>query len=88
MACFSNSDKLNQRALLDWVLEGIYYFLAEFLGQNPPAPPSRKSLLVFSGLGFKVSSGRGFCGLAPAEVWKADYLHALAEYCTGLPQYP
>lgn len=79
MACFSNADKLNQCALLDWVL-----LPGRFPWPESPAPPSWKSLLVFSGLGFKVSSGRGFCGLAPDEVWKADYLCVLAEHGTGV----
>lgn len=71
-------------------------FLREYTHfcQNPMARiplffPSASHNLVFNGLGFKVSSGRGFCGSASEEVWKADYLYRLAEYLLyRLPSIP
>lgn len=38
--------------------------------RGSPTSPFRKSHLVFSRLGFKVSSGRGFCGFSPWEIWE------------------
>lgn len=85
----SSSDTLNLVPFWIWVPVRIHSFLAESHDQNPLLPSPASHNLIFSGLGFSVSSGRGFCGSASGEVPKVDFLHWLGEYLPSrLPQHP
>lgn len=81
----SNSGKLNHCTLLASSSCEETLLSGRILWPKPLAPTSSKSQSCFSRLAFKVSPGRGFCDWASEEVWKAYYLHGLAEYYTGFP---